>query len=282
MLSKLQYLLPQHLLSSFAGFLADCNLPWLKNRLIQYFLWRYPLKLNEALKTDPYTYANFNELFTRRLKPEMRPIANGIYDLISPADGQISQLGKIEQGQIFQAKNHYFSVQSLLGNAFKEAELFKEGTFVTIYLAPADYHRVHMPLDGHLSQMIYVPGSLFSVNGKTADCTPNLFARNERVITFFNTSIGRVAIILVGAMIVGSIETVWAGTVTPPRKKSVHTWNYDNPIYLKRGEEIGHFKLGSTVILLFEKDTIAWDPNLAAIHTLQMGQRIGAFKPDRW
>ena len=281
MLSRLQHLLPQHLLTSFAGWLANCNITWLKNRLIQYFIWRYPIKLEEALRSDPYEYSNFNELFTRHLKPEARSIANGLYDLISPADGQISQMGKIEQGQIFQAKSHYFSVQNLLGNNFKDAELFKEGSFLTVYLAPADYHRVHMPLDGHLSQMVYVPGSLFSVNGKTAECTPGLFARNERVITFFDTSIGRVAVILVGAMIVGSIETVWAGTITPPRKQSLHTWHYDNPIYLKRGEELGHFKLGSTVILLFEKDTVLWDLTLAATSVVQMGQRIGMFKPDR-
>lgn len=282
MLSKLQHLLPQHLLSSFAGWLANCKLTWLKNRLIQYFIWRYPIHLEEALKIDPYEYANFNELFTRRLKPERRPIASGIHDLVSPADGQISQMGRIEQGQIFQAKNHYFSVQSLLGNNLQEAALFKEGSFLTLYLAPADYHRVHMPLDGHLSQMIYIPGTLFSVNGKTANCTPNLFARNERVVTLFDTSIGRVAVILVGAMIVGSIETVWAGTITPPRKQSVQCWNYDSPIYLKRGEEIGHFKLGSTVILLFEKETVVWDPDLIANHILKMGQKIGIFKPARW
>ncbi len=280
--SKLQHLLPQHLLSSFAGLLANCRIPWLKNRLIQYFIWRYPIKLEEALITDPYQYGNFNELFTRHLNPEVRPIAAGIHDLISPADGQISQIGKIQQGQIFQAKGRHFTVQNLLGNNSKEAEIFKDGAFLTIYLAPENYHRVHMPLDGHLSQMIYIPGRLFSVNAKTVDCISNLFARNERVIALFNTSIGRVAIVLVGAMIVGSIETIWAGTITPPRKQSIHTWNYDNPIYLKRGEEMGHFKLGSTVILLFERETTVWDPNLTTTHAIHMGQRIGVFKPDRW
>ncbi len=282
MLPKLQFFLPQRLLSFLAGYLANCRrLPWLKNRLIQYFIWRYPVKLEESLKTDPYEYTSFNELFTRRLKPEVRPIANGIHDLISPADGQISQLGTIQQGQIFQAKQHYFTVQSLLGN-HSQAAHFKEGSFLTVYLAPEDYHRVHMPLDGHLSQMIYIPGSLFSVDAKTTEQIPNLFARNERVITFFNTSIGHVAIILIGAMIVGSIETIWAGTITPPRKHSIVTWNYENPIYLKRSEEMGHFKFGSTVILLFEHNTIVWDPDLTATHALKVGQRIGILKPDRW
>lgn len=283
MLSRLQRFLPQHLLSSFAGLLANCKVHWLKNKLIQYFVWRYPVNLAEALNPTPYTYACFNDFFTRALKPEGRPIANGIHDLVSPVDGQISQLGTIAEGKIFQAKGHHFTAEELLGGDTTLAESFVNGSFLTVYLAPKDYHRVHMPIDGVLTQMIYVPGSLYSVNFKTTSCTPNLFARNERVIAIFNTSIGRVAVVLVGAMIVGSIEMISTGTITPPRLKSIQIWDHlEHPIYLKRGEELGRFKLGSTVILLFEENKVTWDPPFAATALVQFGQRIGSFKPDQW
>lgn len=282
MLFKLQPFLPQHFLSSFAGLLANCKIRWLKNRLIQYFVWRYPVNLAEAVNPNPYQYASFNDFFTRALKPEVRPIANGIHDLVSPADGQISQLGAIEEGKIFQAKGHHFTAEELLGGDSVLAEPFVKGSFLTVYLAPKDYHRVHMPIDGTLTQMIYVPGSLFSVNFKTTNCTSNLFARNERVIAIFNTSIGRVAVVLVGAMIVGSIEMTSTGTITPPRRKSIQTWNMDHPIYLKRGEELGRFKLGSTVIVLFEENKVTWDPPFAATEPVQLGQRLGSFRPDQW
>lgn len=282
MFPKLQRFFPQRALSDFAGLCANCRLPWIKNRLIQYFVWKYPVNLTEAQETNPYQYATFNDFFTRRLQSTARPISSGIHDLVSPADGCISQLGNIDHEKIFQAKGHHFTVQELLGGDQKLSAPFMNGSFLTAYLAPKDYHRVHMPLDGHLSHMIYVPGRLFSVNFKTAETIPNLFARNERVIAFFNTSIGRVAIVLVGAMIVGSIETVWAGTITPPRRQSIQTWDYQNPIFLKRGAEMGCFKLGSTVILLFEPNTVAWDQGLATAHPIQVGQRLGMFKPDRW
>jgi len=274
--------MPQHALSSLAGFLANCKFHWLKNRLIQYFVWRYPVNLEEALISDPYQYACFNDFFTRSLKPELRPIAKGLHDLVSLADGTISQLGKIEQGEIFQAKGHHFTTQSLLGGDPSLADPFANGSFLTIYLAPKDYHRVHMPIDGELTQMIYIPGRLFSVNLDTANSIPELFSSNERVVAFFNTSIGRMAIILVGAMLVGSIETVWAGTITPPRKQALHNWSFDHLIQLKRGEEMGRFKLGSTVIALFEGDNITWDPQLAEGAALQFGQSLGLFKPNRW
>jgi phosphatidylserine decarboxylase len=282
LLFKLQKFLPQHGLSTFAGLLANCQIPWIKNLLIQYFVWRYPVQLKEAIQPDPYQYPSFNAFFTRELKSDARPISTGIHDLVSPVDGQISQVGEIDEGQIFQAKRHYYTVLELLGNDEKRAAAFSQGSFLTVYLAPKDYHRVHMPLDGYLSHMIYVPGKLFSVNVKTTANTSHLFARNERVIAFFNTSIGQVAIILVGAMIVGSIETVWAGTITPPRKQSLQSWHYENPIYLKRGEEMGRFKLGSTVILLFEKNSVNWDPHMNAADPVFMGSRMASFKPDRW
>jgi phosphatidylserine decarboxylase len=282
LLSKLQRFLPQHYLSSFAGLLANCKIRWLKNRLIQYFVWRYPINLAEVVNPNPYEYRCFNDFFTRALKPENRPIANGIHDLISPVDGQISQLGTITQGKIFQAKGHHFTAEELLGGDAALAKPFVNGSFLTVYLAPKDYHRVHMPIDGALTQMIYVPGSLYSVNSKTAHCTPNLFARNERVIAIFDTSIGRVAVVLVGAMIVGSIEMISTGTIMPPRSKSIQIWQLDHPIYLKRGEELGRFKLGSTVIALFEEDKVTWDPPFAATELVQFGQRLGSFKPDQW
>lgn len=282
MLSKLQRFLPQHCLSSFAGLLANCKIRWLKNRLIQYFVWRYPVNLAEAVNPNPYEYACFNDFFTRALKPEGRPIASGIHDLVSPVDGQISQLGVIAASKIFQAKGHHFTTEELLGGDAALAEPFANGSFLTVYLAPKDYHRVHMPIDGALTQIIYVPGSLYSVNFKTTGCTPNLFARNERVIAIFNTSIGRVAVVLVGAMIVGSIEMISTGTITPPRCKSIQIWNLDHPINLKRGEELGRFKLGSTVIMLFEEKKVTWDPVFAATELVQFGQRLGSFKPDQW
>ncbi len=279
MLSRLQNYLPQHFISTFAGWLANCEIPWLKNRLIQYFLWRYTVNLAEALQPDPYQYRSFNDFFTRTLKTSARPIAAEINALACPADGQISQLGHIKQNQILQVKNHHFSLQDLLGGDTKEAVHFMDGSFLTVYLAPANYHRVHMPIDGRLVKMIYIPGRLFSVNFKTTIHTSNLFARNERIISFFDTAIGKVAVILVGAMIVGSMETVWAGTITPPRGKSIQTWNYIEPGLLKKGEEVGRFKLGSTAILLFERDRITWDPEFITTHPVQMGQRLGIIKP---
>jgi phosphatidylserine decarboxylase len=282
LLSSFQQFMPQHALTRFAGLCANCRVPWIKNRLIQYFVWKYPVKLEEAQESNPYRYETFNDFFTRSLHPSARPISSGLYDLVSPADGCISQFGNIEQEQIFQAKGHQFTIQHLLGGDSKQAEPFINGSFLTAYLAPKDYHRVHMPLDGHLSSMIYVPGQLFSVNFKTAATVPNLFARNERVITFFDTSIGRVAIVLVGAMIVGSIETVWSGTVIPPRSQSIQAWDYKNPIFLKRGVEMGRFKLGSTVIILFEPNMVTWDPEFSQASPIQVGQRLGIFKPDRW
>lgn len=282
MLPSLQSFLPQHWLTAFAGLLANCQIPWLKNKLIQYFIRRYPVNLEESIKSDPFSYGSFNEFFTRALLPHTRPIASGLHDLASPADGQISQFGQIEQNQLFQAKGHYFTIESLLGGDTKQAEPFINGTFLTIYLAPENYHRVHMPIDGTLSKMIYIPGRLFSVNLETSAAISNLFARNERVVTFFDTSIGKVAIILVGAMIVGSIETIWAGTITSPRKNCQQVYDYREPIYLKRGEELGKFKLGSTVIVLFERDMVSWDPYVTASYPIKMGERLGIFKPDRW
>lgn len=238
--------------------------------------------MGEAIETDPLQYACFNDLFTRELQKSARPIASGIHDLTSPADGKISKIGHIKEGEIIQAKGHSFSIHDLLGGDKKLSHSFMNGSFLTVYLAPENYHRVHMPMDGSLTGMLYIPGRLFSVDPKTTRSIPNLFARNERVVTFYNTSVGPMAVVLVGAMIVGSIETIWAGTITPPRKSSPQSWTYGYPIQLKRGEELGRFKLGSTVILLFPENKIEWDPNLTESASVKMGERLGNFKPDQW
>lgn len=280
MLPILQHFVPQRGLSRFAGFLANSTIPWLKNRLIRYFINRYAVNLEEAQESNPYCYPSFNAFFTRSLQPHVRPIACLATDFVSPADGTISQIGQIEKGRLIQAKGHDFDVRALLGGEEKLANHFLQGSFLTIYLAPHDYHRVHMPIDGHLCKMIYVPGQLFSVNARTANDIPNLFARNERVISIFNTTAGKVALILVGAMIVGSIETRWAGTISPNAnaKRKQQQWNYENSIYLKRGEEMGRFKLGSTVIVLLENNTIDWNSDFGPEQIVRYGQGIGTLR----
>jgi phosphatidylserine decarboxylase len=224
------------------------------------FIKQYKIDMSEAKYPDPAHYKTFNEFFTRPLKEGIRPLAEESDIIAHPVDGAISQLGDVVDGQIIQAKGHDYSLQALLGGKEEDTAPFLGGKFATIYLAPKDYHRIHMPVDGTLSKMIYVPGDLFSVNPLTAQNVPNLFARNERVVAIFETEIGPLAMVLVGATIVASIETIWAGTVTPPAGKDVFSWNYpttgDNAITLKKGEEMGRFKLGSTVIL-------AWGANQA-------------------
>jgi len=280
--SFFQHSLPQHALTNFAGWLANCKIRWIKNRLIQYFVWKYPVNLTEATEPNPYAYPSFNAFFTRALRSETRPINLDPEILISPADGEISQLGAIQQDSILQAKGHFFSATALLGGDLHLAKPFLHGAFLTVYLAPKDYHRVHMPFDGTLTDMIYIPGALFSVSTKTAESIDNLFARNERIVAFFNTAEGRMAVVLVGAMLVGSIETVWAGSVTPPRCQAIQHWQYDeNTIQLKKGDELGRFKLGSTAIVLVENNLAAWDPSLQALSPVKMGQAIGSLKRDR-
>jgi phosphatidylserine decarboxylase len=273
--SFFQQLLPKRALTIFAGWLANCKITWVKNRLIQYFVWRYPVNLNEASQPDPYAYKSFNAFFTRALLATSRPIHSVTHTIISPADGIISQLGQIQHDQILQAKGHSFSILSLLGGDTTLAAPFVNGAFLTVYLAPKDYHRVHMPLAGTLTDMLYIPGKFFSVSTKTASAITNLFAQNERVVALFNTPKGRMAVVLVGAMIVGSIETVWAGTVFGTRDQIQH-WSYteQNHIYLNRGEELGRFKLGSTVIVLFEQDKVEWDQSLQPLATINMGMGI--------
>lgn len=273
----LQAYLPQHALSRFAGWLASSENIWLKNQLIAYFIRNHPADFSEAEITDPFQYPSFNALFTRRLNPLFRPISEGLNDFVSPADGRICTLGKLDDGTLLQAKGHTYRVKDLLGGDEDLAAHFFNGRFLTIYLAPHDYHRVHMPVDGHLSEMIYVPGKLFSVNTETVQSIPKLFARNERVISIFNTNRGRVAVILVGAMIAGSIETIWAGTVSPRKSRDILRITYDNGIFLRRGEEMGRFKFGSTVIVLTESQSLSFNLGLEGGEKVVMGQRLGEY-----
>ena len=269
----LQYLLPQHLLSRLVGKLAECRLPWLKNLLIRRFIAQYNVDMSEAVDSTPEAYANFNAFFTRALKDDARPIDDA--HVVCPADGAISQLGEINRGRIFQAKGQDYSLQTLLGDDKALTAEFDGGSFATIYLSPRDYHRVHMPVDGTLRSMTYVPGKLFSVNTTTAENVRSLFARNERAICVFDTEFGPMAMILVGAMIVAGIETVWDGQVAPPPRQ-ITTRNYpqDAPS-LKKGEEMGRFKLGSTVILLFGKDKIDWLDKFEALSPTRLGEALG-------
>ncbi|WP_052189429.1 MULTISPECIES: archaetidylserine decarboxylase [Xenorhabdus] len=263
---RLQYLLPKQCITHLAGWFANKKAGWLTQLAIQVFAKVYKVNMNEAQESSFKAYSTFNEFFVRPLKEGIRPIVNETHQLALPADGTISQLGAIREEQIIQAKGHYYTVEALLAGQYQLAEQFRNGQFVTIYLSPKDYHRVHMPCDGVLKEMIYVPGDLFSVNPLTAANVPNLFARNERVICLFDTAFGPMVQILVGATIVGSIETVWSGCVTPPREGIIKRWTYpaegEGAVSLKKGEEMGRFKLGSTVINLFTPNQIQFANNL--------------------
>ncbi len=273
-----QYLLPHHLLSRLIGCAAECRAGWFKNRLITWFAKQYQVNMSEAQVEDPTAYEHFNDFFTRALKEGARPLDPTPGAVLCPADGAVSQLGKIEHGRIFQAKGHSFSLVELLGGDTERAAAFMGGEFATIYLSPKDYHRVHMPLAGTLREMVYVPGRLFSVNQITAENVPELFARNERVVCLFDTERGPMAVVLVGAMIVASIETAWAGLVTPP-KRNLKTVRYDEaaraPVELDKGAEMGRFKLGSTAIVLFGPEQVCWAEQLGAGSVVQMGQSLG-------
>ena len=250
--------------------------PALKNRLIDLVIERFGVDLSEAEQRNPHLYRDFNHFFTRALQPGARPLAEGEATISSPVDGTISQLGAFSAGSILQAKGHDYSLAALLGDEQRAAP-FAGGQFATIYLSPRDYHRIHMPLDGSLREMVHIPGRLFSVSPATTRVIPGLFARNERVISLFDTAIGPLAVIKVGAVFVGSIETVWAGVVTPPAGRIVRRWRYedDDRVELARGEEMGRFNMGSTVILLFAPQAMSWSTQLNAETTVRMGQALG-------
>ncbi len=272
----LQRLAPQHLISRSAGLLASTSNTTIKNLFIRWFVDQYKVDMSEALVEDATAYRNFNAFFTRALKPGARPIDPNVNSVISPADGAVSQLGRIESGRVFQAKGQTFSVLELLGGDADAAAAFADGEFITVYLSPRDYHRVHMPFAGTLTKMTYVPGDLFSVNTVTAEEVPRLFSRNERVVCHFNTSVGPMVVVLVGAMIVASIETTWAGLVAPLRRKIISTRYTDvQPVHLAKGDELGRFLLGSTAIVLFPRGTVGWNSDLAALEPVKMGEAIG-------
>jgi len=268
-----QYCVPQHALSRLTGKLAASENTKLKCFLIDKFIKKFGVSLNEAKAESAEEYVSFNDFFCRELKEGARPIDENA-KITSPADGAFSQLGKIQGGRIFQAKNHSFTTEELLANEGMAAH-FSDGDFATIYLSPKDYHRVHMPVSGKLVSMSYIPGDLFSVNEATAESVPRLFARNERAVCIFETELGYVAAVLVGAMIVASIETVWAGQIAPAATRHIEHWDYrDQNIVLNKGDEFGRFKLGSTVVLLFSKDAITWSNSAKAGASVQMGERI--------
>jgi phosphatidylserine decarboxylase len=269
-----QYLLPHHLLSRGVGFLAASETPWIKNTFIRWFARRYNVDMSEAINSDPVSYPSFNAFFTRALRDGARAIDQNANSIVCPADGSVSQAGQIEGGRILQAKGQWYSTLELVGGDENLAAAFDGGAFATIYLSPRDYHRVHMPIAGQLLRTIYIPGDLFSVNQTTADNVPRLFARNERLVCLFNTACGPVAVILVGAMIVAAIETVWAGQVAPAARREICN-ELPAAMVLDKGAEMGRFKLGSTVVLLFGKNAVEWDSALSAGAAVRMGQRIG-------
>lgn len=280
----MQSVAPQRALTKLAGMLANSKIVWLKNILIRYFIFRFSRKLNfqAAIESNPYAYDSFNALFTRQLKSELRPIAATAGAIVSPADGTIAQLGYLDKDLILTAKGKDFRLPELLGCHIDgnriDPKRFEHGAFVTIYLAPPDYHRVHMPVSGSLQQMLYVPGKLFSVNQATAAAIPNLFGRNERVINLFATEYGNMVVILVGAMLVGHIGTSWAGIVNAEHGYDPLVINYHQQqqgIFLKKGEELGYFRMGSTAIVIFEQAKINWQSELRVGAAVKFGQAIG-------
>ena len=269
-----QYLLPKGALTNFAGRIAGAKGGAMTTRLIRWFVGRYNVNMDEALDPDITHYTSFNDFFTRALRPDARPLAKA--DYVCPVDGRISQFGTIDKDQIFQAKGHHFSTTALVGGDAALAAQFEHGSFANLYLSPRDYHRIHMPCDGRLTRMIYVPGELFSVNPTTARGIPGLFARNERVVCVFDTANGPFVMTLVGATIVGSMATVWHGVVNPPRTGEIRDWSYANDnVVLKQGEELGRFLLGSTVVMLFPKGTINFNANWQPAGPVQLGEVMG-------
>jgi phosphatidylserine decarboxylase len=259
-----------------AGKLADARGGALTSSVIRWFVGRYGVNMAEAANPDIAAYATFNEFFTRPLRDGARPLAPA--DFICPVDGAISQFGAIERDQIFQAKGHSYSTTALVGGDAALAAKFEDGSFATLYLSPRDYHRIHMPCDGRLMRMIYVPGELFSVNPVTARGVPGLFARNERVVCVFDTGRGPMVLVLVGATIVGSMATVWHGMVNPPRTFEVREWRYeDRLVQLKQGEEMGRFLLGSTVVMLWPKGRIGFNPDWAPERAVRLGEKMGDY-----
>lgn len=271
------YPLPHHAVSRLTYRLTRVETAWFKNLFIRWFADHYQVNWSEARLPRAEDYRHFNEFFTRPLRDGARPIEGDETTVVCPADGHISQLGDIHRDAVFQAKGHEFSATELLGGDPGRAEPFQDGRFITVYLSPRDYHRVHMPLAGKLRETVYVPGRLFSVAPHTTRTIPNLFARNERLAAIFDTDAGPMAMVLVGAINVAAIETVWSGLVTPPQRDSVEVTDYrESGVELERGAEMGRFNMGSTVILLFGKNHVQWLDQLRAEQPVKMGRQIGS------
>lgn len=278
----LLYLLPHHLLSQAMYWLTRIEWTPLKDLLIAGAIRLYKIDMQLAVEQDPTQYPSFNAFFTRALRSDARPLDQGDTAVLSPVDGAISQIGQIQDGRIFQAKGQSYTLSELLGADEEWYKQFDEGHFATLYLSPRDYHRIHMPLAGRLQKMLHIPGRLFSVSPSTTRVVPRLFSRNERLVNLFETDKGPMAVVMVGAIFVASMDTVWAGTVAPTSRR-INQWRYGpvNPtesIALDRGEEMGRFNMGSTVVLLFAKDTLEWCDELAADCKVEMGQQIARLK----
>ena len=274
----LQYILPKQAITTLAGILASKQCGALTTKVIAWFVTRYHVNMSEAANPDIASYVSFNDFFTRPLKAGARPTASAAF--ICPVDGAISQFGPIEKDQIFQAKGHSYSTLALVAGNLTLAAKFENGHFACLYLSPKDYHRIHMPCDGTLKSMTYVPGDLFSVNPTTAANVPNLFARNERVVCEFESAQhGTFVMVLVGATIVGSMSTVWHeaknSIINPPRSKKIRTWSYlDKNIFIKQGDEMGRFLLGSTVVMLFEKDSLQFNTDWQPARSIKLGEMM--------
>ncbi len=271
------YLLPHHALSRVMHAITRSEVYWWKSRFTRWFVKQFKVDMSLAQEPDLETYPSFNAFFTRVLRADARPIVDDAKALACPVDGAVSQLGDIKDGRIFQAKGRDYSLLELLGGDVRAAEQFEDGKFATLYLSPRDYHRIHIPIDGKLTAMAHVPGRLVSVSPATARAGPRLFARNERVVAYFDTEVGPMAMVLVGAIFVASIETVWAGEVPPPAGKEIRHWKYESDnsqTDFKKGDEIGRFNMGSTVILLHGANTIDWITDIKAGDHIQMGQAL--------
>ena len=278
-----QYLAPHHLLTRWMQHLTRVRAPWFKNRQISWFVRRYQVDMSIAAETNPLAYPDFNTFFTRPLKAGARTVISGDDVLACPADGKISQIGDVNKGRLLQAKGYSFDLLTLLGGSETRAQPFGDSRFVTIYLSPRDYHRVHMPLAGRLRETIYIPGRLFSVSPRTTRAIQGLFARNERLVCIFDTAIGPVAVILVGAMFVAGIETVWSGLLPHSKQVIEHDYAAEQPheeIALERGQEMGRFNMGSTVIVLFPPDRVELAPGLTQNAPVTVGELLGTMSLD--
>lgn len=282
LLVLLQHAIPQHSLSRLVHRATRCKVDWWKNTLIVWFTRFFDVDMSIAKERGRDSYPDFNSFFTRELQPGARTIAREAGSLIAPVDGWASEIGDIQDHAITQAKGKRFTLPQLLGGDPELAEHFRQGSFTTLYLSPRDYHRVHMPVGGRLREMIYIPGHLFAVNPRSVRVVNGLFARNERIVSLFDTDAGLMALIMVGAIFVGSMDTVWHGAVTPAPTRTIRRWRYEgDTVQLDKGAELGRFNMGSTVILLFKQGAVRWSDALLPGGRVQMGQCIGTFPPSR-